>query len=239
MEKLFFLMRIQKKHIKYNEPINNWEFPHFLDYISTNNLKEELELLFKRKKNDFKLFNRNGSKMYEWCRYNKKETPVAYELVALLHSTEWVRCLEEITGIRGLLPDIHLHGAGYMRCGKGDSLKIHTDFNWNDEIKLNRALTLVIYLNQNWKEEWNGDIQFWDKQNKECVKRYYPNWGNCVVWEHDERGFHGHPNPLNCPDNEYRDGFRLFYYTSNSTNENPHRSLYWYDGKNAIDKKLD
>ena len=232
-------MRIQKKHIKYNEPINNWEFPHFLDYISTNNLKEELELLFKRKKNDFKLFNRNGSKMYEWCRYNKKETPVAYELVALLHSTEWVRCLEEITGIRGLLPDIHLHGAGYMRCGKGDSLKIHTDFNWNDEIKLNRALTLVIYLNQNWKEEWNGDIQFWDKQNKECVKRYYPNWGNCVVWEHDERGFHGHPNPLNCPDNEYRDGFRLFYYTSNSTNENPHRSLYWYDGKNAIDKKLD
>ena len=80
-----------------------------------------------------------------------------------------------------------------------------------------------------------SDIQFWDKGNKECVKRYFPDWGNCVIWEYDEQGFHGHPNPLSCPNGEYRDGFRLFYYTSNSTNENPHRSLYGFDGEKAID----
>jgi len=231
-------MKIDKDYIKSNEPINIWDFPYFLDNTSTHSLKEELESLFNQKKNDFKLFDRNGSAMYEWCRYSEEETPIAYRLISLLHSSEWVRSLEEITNIKGLLPDIHLHGAGYMRCGKGDSLKIHTDFNWNDDIKLNRVLTLVIYLNKNWKEEWNGDIQFWDKENKKCVNRYFPNWGNCIMWEYDEQGFHGHPNPLNCPDDEYRDGFRLFYYTSNSTNENPHRSLYWHDGKNAIDKKI-
>jgi Rps23 Pro-64 3,4-dihydroxylase Tpa1-like proline 4-hydroxylase len=229
-------MRINKSNIKNTEPINNWEFPTLLDYITTNNLKEELKLLFKEKRKDFKLFDRNGSAMYEWCKYSKQETPAAYDLIAFLHSTEWVKYLEELTGINGLLPDIHLHGAGYMRCGNGDSLKIHTDFNWNDTIKLNRVLTLVIYLNQDWKEEWNGDIQLWDKGNQQCVKQYFPNWGNCIMWEYDELGFHGHPNPLNCPEGEYRDGFRIFYYTSNSTNENPHRSLYWFDGEKAIDE---
>jgi hypothetical protein len=131
-------MKINKLHNTYTNPINNWEFPSLLDYITTNNLKEELELLFKEKRNDFKFFDRNGSAMYEWGKYSKKETPVAYELVSFLHSTEWVRYVEEITGIKGLLPDIHLHGAGYMRCGNGDSLKIHTDFNFNDTKKLNR-----------------------------------------------------------------------------------------------------
>jgi Rps23 Pro-64 3,4-dihydroxylase Tpa1-like proline 4-hydroxylase len=229
-------MLINKDYIKHNSPINHWEFPNFLNKQITENLKKELNYLFDYKKNEFKFFDRNGSSMWEWVKYTQIETPYAYYLVSYLHSTEFVRWLEETTDIKGLIPDIHLHGAGYMRCGNGDSLKVHTDFNWNDTIKLNRVLTLVIYLNNGWQEEWNGDIQLWDKENKECVKRYFPNWGNCIMWEYDELGFHGHPNPLNCPDGEYRDGFRIFYYTSNSTNENPHRSLYWFDGKNAVDE---
>jgi len=229
-------MEFNKTYSKYTNPINHWDFPNFLNDETTTNLKDELNFLFENNKDNFKFFDRNGSAMYEWCDYTKKTTPVAYDLVAFLHSTEFVRYLENVTEIKGLIPDIHLHGAGYMRCGKGDSLKIHTDFNWQGEIKLNRVLTLVIYLNKEWKNEWNGDIQFWDKQNTKCISKYYPAWGNCIIWEYDEYGFHGHPNPLNCPDGEYRDGFRLFYYTSNSTNDNPHRSLYWFDGKNAIDE---
>ena len=228
-------MIINKEHTKYIEPINHWVFPKLLPYQAISNLKTELEELFGYKKSEFKVFDRNGSMMYEWCKYNQSITPYAYDLISYFHSSEFVRWLEDVTEIKGLIPDIHLHGAGYMRCGTGDSLKIHTDFNWQDDIKLNRVLTLVIYLNEGWQENWNGDIQFWDKENKECVKRYFPDWGNCVIWEYDEQGFHGHPNPLACPNGEYRDGFRLFYYTSNSTNENPHRSLYGFDGEKAID----
>jgi hypothetical protein len=230
-------MLLNKNHIKYTEPINHWEFPKLLDYETTKRLKYELNELFDFKKSEFKFFDRNGSAMYEWCKYTKKETPAAYALFSYFHSTEFVRYLEEITNINGLIPDIHLHGAGYMRCGNGDSLKIHTDFNWQNDIKLNRALNLVIYLNENWEEEWNGDIQFWDKKNTNCVKSYFPKWGNAIMWQYDELGFHGHPNPIQCPTGQFRDGFRFFYYTSNSTNENPHRSLYWYDGEKPVDKK--
>ena len=230
-------MQINKLYTKETNPINHWSFDKFIDYELTTKLKEELNNLFDYRKGEFKFFDRNGSAMHEWYKYNQKDTPIAYNLVSYLHSTEFIRWLEETTNLNGLIPDVHLHGAGYMRCGVGDSLKIHTDFNWNNTIKLNRVLTLVIYLNKGWQKEWNGDIQLWDKENKECVKSYFPKWGNAIIWEYDELGFHGHPNPLNCPEGEYRDGFRLFYYTSNSTNENPHRSLYWFDGKNAIDEK--
>lgn len=229
-------MNVNKEHIVEKEPIRHWVFPKLLSDQTTLDLKCELEDLFEFKKDSFKIFDRNGSMMYEWQKYNQNVTPVAYNLISYFHSSEFVKWLEEITEIKGLIPDIHLHGAGYMRSGKGDSLKIHTDFNWQDDIKLNRVLTLAIYLNDGWQKEWNGDIQLWDKKNKECIKNYFPGWGNCIIWEYDEFGFHGHPNPIDCPDDEYRDGFRLFYYTSNSTNENPHRSLYWFDGKNPVDE---
>jgi Rps23 Pro-64 3,4-dihydroxylase Tpa1-like proline 4-hydroxylase len=229
-------MILNKEHIKEIEPIRHWLFPKFLPYQAAANLKCEVEELFEFRKKEFKVFDRNGSMMYEWTNYNQSTTPFAYDLISYFHSSDFVKWLENLTNINGLIPDIHLHGAGYMRCGKGDSLKVHTDFNWQADIKLNRVLTLVIYLNRNWDKKWNGDIQFWDKQNKKCVQKYFPDWGNCVIWEYDELGFHGHPNPIDCPDGEYRDGFRLFYYTSNSTNENPHRSLYWFDGEKAIDE---
>jgi hypothetical protein len=230
-------MIFDKSYAHDKEPVPNWEFPKLLDDTTISNLKSELESLFELRNDEFKVFDRNGSMMYEWVKYNKKDTPVAFELISEFHSSEFVKYLENITGINGLIPDIHLHGAGYMRSGRGDSLKIHTDFNWNDTIKLNRELTVVVYLNKDWKEEWNGDMQLWDKKNQNCVKRYFPKWGNCVIWKYDEFGFHGHPNPIDAPQGEFRDGFRFFYYTSNSTNENPHRSLYWFDGQKAIDKK--
>ncbi len=105
-------------------PIPNWEFPQLLDDKTTSNLKHELEELFEFRKEEFKIFDRNGSMMYEWSKYNKKDTPFAYDLIAEFHSSEFVKFLEKVTGINGLIPDIHLHGAGYMRSGTGDSLNL-------------------------------------------------------------------------------------------------------------------
>ena len=123
-----------------------------------------------------------------------------------------------------------------MRCSRGDSLKLHSDFNFNNTLKLYRMLSINIYLNENWQPEWNGDLQFWDFERKECKTRYFPEAGKAVIFRHHKFGFHGHPEPLQCPENIYRDGFRMFYYVSEMSNykldKNPHRSLYWYDEKN-------
>ena len=178
-----------------------------------------------------KTFTRADSHMLE--KLDIDECPVALEVKNQLSSKKFLKWLGDITGHYDLIPDPYMIGAGYMRCGRGDSLKIHTDFNFCNEIKLYRMLSLIVYLNDEWKEEWNGDLQFWDFERKACVKKYYPNAGRMVLWRYHRLGFHGHPDPINCPQNVFRDGFRMFYYVSEHSDykldKNPHRSLYYFD----------
>lgn len=214
-----------------NTPFPNIEFRDFLDEGIALGMKNEITNSYRKYNHLLKNFTRNGSHMIELCEAGDY-CPIAHRLIGDLHSKYFVGWLEKVTGIDGLIPDPWLIGASYMRCYRGDSLQVHSDFNWNDKLKLHRKLTLVIYLNPEWEEEWNGDIQLWDKEKQKCVKKYFPSNGNMVLWENQKYAFHGHPNPLNCPEHITRDGFRLFYYVSDATpkeDEPPHRSLYWFD----------
>ena len=179
-------------------------------------------------------FSRNGSHM--WERQDVNRCPVANGVKNALSSSKFLTWLGEVTGHPDLIPDPHMVGAGYMRCTRGDSLKLHSDFNYNNTLNLYRMISINIYLNEGWRPEWNGDLQFWDFERKECKTRYYPEAGRAVIFRHHKFGFHGHPAPIECTEVTYRDGFRMFYYVSEMSNykldKHPHRSLYWYDEKN-------
>lgn len=177
-------------------------------------------------------FTRNNSYMQECTKLALM--PEAYNLVSALHSQMFMQWLEEVTSIKGLIPDPLLIGGGYSKSWRGDSLKVHTDFNWNDQLRLHRALSLILYLTPDWKTEWGGSLDFYDHQNKELVTKVDCLFNRCIIWKYHKRGFHGYPSPLNCPESVHRTTFRLFYYQSNSEydpNDRPHRSLYWYDNE--------
>jgi hypothetical protein len=173
-------------------------------------------------------FTRNGSFMWE-CN-NLKFSPKIRQLVLELNSGEFLHWLEGVTGLEKLVPDPHLIGAGLMRCGPGHSLQLHTDFNWNEELHLNRALSLIIYTSRHWRPEWEGALEFWDFEKTKPMHRVDPLPNRMLLWNYDERLIHGHPNAITCPQGVTRDGLRLFYFTSNATpKSDPHRSLYWFD----------
>ena len=217
-----------------------------LDYVKTppypnialdNFLPEETISAMKQECNDLawtREFTRNGSHMLE--RQDVEDLPVANEVKNAMSSRKFLVWLGEVTGHHDLIPDPHMIGAGYMRCKRGDSLKLHSDFNFNNNLKLYRMMSINIYLNKDWQPEWNGDLQLWDFEREKCKTRYYPEAGKAVIFRHHKFGFHGHPEPMQCPEGIYRDGFRMFYYVSEMSNykldKNPHRSLYWYDEKN-------
>ena len=217
-----------------------------LDYVKTppypnialdNFLPEETISAMKQECNDLawtREFTRNGSHMIE--RQDVEDLPVANEVKNAMSSRKFLVWLGEVTGHHDLIPDPHMIGAGYMRCKRGDSLKLHSDFNFNNNLKLYRMMSINIYLNKDWQPEWNGDLQLWDFEREKCKTRYYPEAGKAVIFRHHKFGFHGHPEPMQCPEGIYRDGFRMFYYVSEMSNykldKNPHRSLYWYDEKN-------
>lgn len=208
-------------------PVPMLVIENFLPMNVAKDLENEIDTI---SNTEWKLFSRRGSYMEE---YNKLfDVPVASKVVNQIHSPAIITMIEQLTGIVGLMPDPHIVGAGYSRSYRNHSLKIHTDFNWNESIKAHRALSLIIYLNSTWNEQYGGNLQFKDKNNEHVVKSISPLFNRAVIWKHDKLGFHGYPESLKCPDNTYRKTLRLFFYTSNSSYDEidpPHRSLYWHD----------
>jgi hypothetical protein len=162
---------------------------------------------------------------------------VQEKLIHTLHSSRFLRWLEELTGVEKLLPDPHLIGAGYMKSFAGDSLKVHTDFNWVEETHLHRAVSIIIYFNKDWNVDWGGSLNFYDFKNEALLSSVKPDWGNMLVWNYHNLVYHGYPEPMTCPEDQSRKGMRLFYYQSRSkpdADNPPHRSLYWFDDKEKL-----
>ena len=218
-----------------NEFVSTPPFPMIvLDNFLPINIARDMQVECESIANHYwSKFTRNGSEMYE-CK-DLSLLPIAANFVNELHNQLGMTWLTQITGIKDLIPDPYLVGAGYSKIYKNGCLRIHTDFNWNETIKLHRMLSFIIYLNEDWHEEWGGNLEFKDFNNEKLVQNISPHFNRAVIWRYHKRGFHGSPTPVACPENLSRNSFRLFFYVSNAIHDSldrPHRSLYWYDKEN-------
>jgi len=73
-----------------------------------------------------------------------------------------------------LIPDPYLEGGGMHCIGTGGFRKVHTDFNWHRKLRLHRRLNLLVYLNDDWNEEWGGDLELRDDRVSRCERRIAP-----------------------------------------------------------------
>jgi hypothetical protein len=173
--------------------------------------------------------------MYEYNNVDK--TPVQDAVIHALHSGKFIKWLQDVTDTVDLIPDPHLIGAGYCKSLTGDSLKVHSDFNWNEQLRLHRMVSLVIYLNEDWDQDWGGQLQFYDRKRETVHSKVPVGAGNAVIWSYDNFAFHGYPEPMTNPEGTSRKALRLFYYVSNAEHDSkhpPHRSLYWFDDKEKV-----
>jgi len=81
--------------------------------------------------------------------------------------------------------------------------------------KLDRRINLLVYMNPDWKEEYNGMLSLCDKEKGICVKKILPILNRCVIFNTSNKSIHGHPEPLTVPDNIYRQSIAVYYYTKN------------------------
>ncbi|MEO8308113.1 MAG: 2OG-Fe(II) oxygenase [Pseudomonadota bacterium] len=129
-----------------------------------------------------------------------------------LSSESFLSSMEEITGIKSLLGDPQLNGGGMHLTGPGGRLDVHVDFNLIAGGTLHRRLNILLYLNPDWLESWGGEIEFWDKDVKNCVQSFQPTLNRCVVFETSEFSYHG-VSPNRCPSDHVRRSFAAYYYT--------------------------
>jgi hypothetical protein len=134
-----------------------------------------------------------------------------------LNSRPFVQFLENLSGIKGLIPDPFFVGGGFHETRNGGHLSVHADFNHHKPMNLERRLNVLIYLNRNWKLEYGGAPELWDEKMSRCVKAIEPEFGRCVVFSTNGTSYHGHPAPVNHPAGAPRRSIALYYYTATWT----------------------
>jgi hypothetical protein len=152
-----------------------------------------------------------------------------YQLSSFLHSAKFLYFLSEMTGIWNLLPDPYLQGAGYHVIPSGGSFDVHADRNTAYETGLQRRLSLIIYLNKNWKPEYGGQLELWNTDGSKCEAIVEPEFNRTIVFEITDNNFHGVPSPISAPNGRTRNGFVVYYHTAvvgAKTELNPHTSIY-------------
>ncbi len=141
----------------------------------------------------------------------------AREFFAFMNSAPMLQFLEGLTGIDALLPDPYFIGGGFHETSRGGKLGVHADFRINDQLHVQRRINLLIYLNEDWNDEWRGQLELWDKAMVECRVRVSPVWNRCVVFSTDANTWHGHPDELMTPDDVKRHSVALYYYTASKS----------------------
>lgn len=140
--------------------------------------------------------------------------PTARGLIWEMNSQVFLKFLESLTGIQNLIADPQLAGGGMHQILPGGKLGVHVDFNRHDSYKLDRRLNLLLYLNKDWKEEYGGHLELWDREVKSCEQKILPVFNRVAIFSTTEYSFHGHPNPLRCPEGRTRKSLALYYYTN-------------------------
>jgi hypothetical protein len=215
----------------YNAYVNANPFPHIaLDHFLPEPLVAEILKNFPYETVDSEVNFEMG-----YAGQHKRQIPPLNcnsfnrNLFAFFNSEPVLRFLEALTGIKKLIPDPYFAGGGYHETTKGGLLGIHADFRINKELNLNRRINIIIYLNEQWSEEWGGALELWDKSMESAQSKIYPILNRSVIFNTDQDSFHGHPDPLTCPESTSRKSIALYYYTAseNVLMETPaHDTMY-------------
>lgn len=140
--------------------------------------------------------------------------PTLQRILDELNSPRFVQFVGNLLGVDELIPDPSLEGGGLHQSVRGGFLNIHTDFtvhphkrNWQ------RRANLILYLNEDWKAEYGGDLELWNADMKECVEKVMPIANRAVIFTTDGTSYHGHPDPMRCPDGIARRSLALYYFS--------------------------
>ena len=80
---------------------------------------------------------------------------------------------------------------------------------------IGRIINILIYLNEDWKEEYGGELILYDTELKP-FNTILPIFNRCVIFSTTNKSIHGHPRPLTCLENVVRQSIANYYYTRNT-----------------------
>jgi hypothetical protein len=163
------------------------------------------------------------------------------DAIRVLNSSLFLKSISKIFNIPKLMPDPYFSGGGLNVTVSGGLLDVHVDGNYHDASGLNRRINAILYLNPGWQKGWGGEFGLYDETGDKLIKKIAPIHNRLVIFDTNDKSFHGLPDPLNFPDGHARRSIILYYYTKDKrpidqvTVDNPHSALW--KKKGGLDKR--
>ncbi|MAH99369.1 MAG: proline hydroxylase [Euryarchaeota archaeon] len=199
--------------------LNNKPYPHIIiDNFLNEDIANNVLMSFELNDNWTNCSLINNYKKYQLTNRNYMNES-CNKIFDELGSSEFVKKVSELTGLRNIFLDTTLDGGGLHQIFNNGSLNVHTDFNSHTKNKTwRRVLNILIYLNKDWKTEYNGNLELWDKDVKNKIRSIEPIFNRCVIFKTDKLSFHGHPEKLNLPKNLSRKSLAAYYFIDEKKN---------------------
>jgi len=197
-----------KEQYETGSPFSHCIIPNFFDQETI----QKLEQTFPTTENKhWHIYNNPIEKKFALNDFSK--IPIYDELVKFLQSDHVLNILKQITGIDNLENDPYLHGAGIHYHPTNAKLDVHLDYSIHPISRKERRINLIIYLNESWKDEWEGALELWSGTTnpEKCVKKILPQQNTAVIFKTNDISLHGLPKPLKCPEGEGRKSFAIYY----------------------------
>ncbi|HVA28002.1 MAG TPA: 2OG-Fe(II) oxygenase [Candidatus Baltobacteraceae bacterium] len=146
---------------------------------------------------------------------------------ALFRSAAFLDWLTQVTGIPQLLYDETNFGGGTHENFDGRDLRPHVDFNIHPVSGLHRRLNVIVYLNEDWRDEWGGAIALHSdpRDPLDTIVEYSPSFNRCIIFETNERSWHGFER-IRLPEGERhrsRKSLSIYFYTRERPQDELHR----------------
>ena len=145
--------------------------------------------------------------------------PAWVKLDELVKGKAFRDLVSHITGIPDLQYDPHYFGGGTHENRQGQGLDAHVDFNFHPITRQHRRLNMIVYLTEEWQDEWGGSIQLhrdpYLPPSEDDIVVITPKLNRCVMFETNEYSWHGFPR-IELPEDKQhlsRKSFALYYYT--------------------------
>ena len=167
-----------------------------------------------------------GAGQIDWQKFNNSQEiklassaessfgPTTRLLLYHLNSITFLNFLSTVTGIENLIGDPCFEGGGLHQIPRGGKLGVHADFNKHRRYGLDRRLNVILYLNKDWREEYGGHLELWNREVTECQARILPVFNRLAIFGTTDFTFHGHPTPLACPEGMTRKSLALYYFSN-------------------------
>lgn len=215
--KLYFdpaaLQTLAKKHVdefKKGKPFEHIVIDNFLDPQALDEVLAEFPDKNTKVWHDYQTHYENKQELNGEGKMGINTQFLLYQF----NSAPFLQFLETLTGIENLIPDPYFFGGGLHQLNSGGKLAIHADYNKHVRWPLDRRINAILYLNKEWKEEYNGHLELWNNDVTQCEKKVLPIFNRLLVFAVTDFNMHGVPEVLACPDDMSRKSMAFFYFTN-------------------------